>query len=412
VATRPAGRRLARAQREVLSVVRVEDVHRGHVGPQLGALTFLDPGGRVQPRGHGLGGAQLCRTGIRGQVSQLVGLRGQPALLGEVDEYVRAHRLDYVNGGPELNALGLIGGLDQGRVLEVLGADAHDDLTARVAAFQGLAQLWRQRQPANRRGHAALLQRARHEVHGRRADEAGHEQVDRVRVQLVRRADLLQEPAAHDREPVAQGHRLGLVVGDVHHRGAEPLLQLGHLGAGLHPQLGVQVGERLVHQEDRGIADDGPAHGDPLPLAAGQVGRAPLQVLGQVQHPRGLVDLLVDGRLRGLGQLEREAHVLPHGHVRVQGVALEHHGDVAVLRRGVVDHLAADPQLAVGDVLQPGDHVERGGLPAARRPDQDHELAVGDIQADLVDRQRPVRESLGHVVESDFSHCVAPWVLS
>jgi hypothetical protein len=102
----------------------------------------------------------------------------------------------------------------------------------------------------------------------------------------------------------------------------------------------------------------------------------------------------------------------PHGHVRVQGVALEHHGDVAVLRRGIVDHLAADPQLAVGDVLQPGDHVERGGLPAARRPDQDHELAVGDIQADLVDRQRPVRESLGHVVESDFSHCVAPWVLS
>ena len=186
----------------------------------------------------------------------------------------------------------------------------------------------------------------RHEVHGRRADEPGHEQVDRPVVELLRRCHLLQHAAAHDGHPVAEGQRLGLVVRHVDHGGAQPLLQPGHLGAGLHPELGVQVGQRLVHQERGRVADDGPAHGHPLPLAAGQVGRLAVQVLGQVQDPRRLLDLLVDDVLGRLGQLEREPHVLPHGHVRVQGVALEHHRDVAVLGRLVVDDLPADAQLA------------------------------------------------------------------
>ncbi len=46
-------------------------------------------------------------------------------------------------------------------------------------------------------------------------------------------------------------------------------LDARHLGPHLHPQLGVQVAQWLVHQEHRGLAHDGPAHGDPLALAAG-----------------------------------------------------------------------------------------------------------------------------------------------
>src|SRR6266540_1418699 len=48
------------------------------------------------------------------------------------------------------------------------------------------------------------------------ADESGDEPVDRVVVQLLRRADLLKETVAHDRDPGAHGHGLDLVVGDVH----------------------------------------------------------------------------------------------------------------------------------------------------------------------------------------------------
>jgi hypothetical protein len=46
------------------------------------------------------------------------------------------------------------------------------------------------------------------------------------------------------------------------------LAQALDLGAHLHPELGVEVAERLVEQEDLGIAHDGAAHGDALALAA------------------------------------------------------------------------------------------------------------------------------------------------
>src|SRR3954453_17167131 len=77
-----------------------------------------------------------------------------------------------------------------------------------------------------------------------------------------------------------------------------------------------------------------------LGLAAGEVRGLALQVLLEVEDLRGLVDAPVDLALVGLAQLEREAHVLAHRHVRVQGVVLEDHRDVAILRREVVDHLA------------------------------------------------------------------------
>ena len=254
------------------------------------------------------------------------------------------------------------------------------------------------------RAQLAVLERAGHEVHGRRPDEAGHEQVDGPLVELLRGARLLQHAGAHDRDPVAERQGLGLVVRDVDHGGAQAPLDPRHLGAHLHAQLRVEVGQRLVHQEHRRVPDDRPAHRDPLPLPAGQVGRPAVQVLGEIQDPGRLVDLLVDGGLRGLGQLQREAHVLPHGHVRVQRVALEHHRDVAVLGRLVVYHLAADAQLARGDVLQAGDHVERRRLPAARRADQDDEFPVGDFQVEVVDRERSIGKTLGDVIKHDWGH--------
>ena len=118
-------------------------------------------------------------------------------------------------------------------------------------------------------------------------------------------------------------------------------------------------------------------------------------------------DALVDRRLRRLGELERERHVLAHGHVRVEGVVLEHHGDVAVLGRDLVDHPAADRDLALGDLLEPGHHPQQGGLAAARRPDQDHELAVRDVDLDAVQDVRAA-EILVDLADLDRSHLPLP----
>ena len=71
--------------------------------------------------------------------------------------------------------------------------------------------------------------------------------------------------------------------------------------------------------------------------------------------------------------------------MRVEGVVLEDHRDVAVFGGHVVDHPLADADLAVGDLLQAGDHAQRGRLAAAGRADQHHELLVPDVQVQVVD---------------------------
>ena len=142
---------------------------------------------------------------------------------------------------------------------------------------------------------AGLFELGVEEVHLRCADEAGDEEVRRVVEDLLRGADLLDEAVAHDDDAVAQGHGLGLVVGDVDEGGVDPLAQLDYLRAHLVAELGVEVGQGFVHEEDLRLADDGAADGDTLALAAGEGLRLAVEVLGDVQYLRGLADLLVDG---------------------------------------------------------------------------------------------------------------------
>jgi hypothetical protein len=51
----------------------------------------------------------------------------------------------------------------------------------------------------------------------------------------------------------------------------------------------------------------------------------------EVEHPRGLRHASVDLVLRDLRDLQREADVVVHAQMRIQGIALEDHGNVAAL---------------------------------------------------------------------------------
>ena len=75
------------------------------------------------------------------------------------------------------------------------------------------------------------------------------------------------------------------------------------------------------------------------------------------------------------------------GEVRVERVVLEHHRDVAALRRVVADVALADVDRAGVDLLEPGEHPQRGRLAGARRADEHHQLAVGDLEVERVDRR-------------------------
>ena len=119
---------------------------------------------------------------------------------------------------------------------------------------------------------------------------------------------------------------------------------------------------------------------------------------------------LVDLLLRHLLQPQAERDVLVDGEVRVERVALEHHRDVAVARRHVVHDALADLEHALGDLLEPRDHAQRRRLAASGRPDEDHELAVADVEVDVVHGTRAVGIDLADPLERDLRHLVTPLV--
>ena len=79
---------------------------------------------------------------------------------------------------------------------------------------------------------------------------------------------------------------------------------------------------------------------------------------------------------------------------------LEHHGDA--VGRTAFDRLAVHQQLAVAQVGQPGDTAQQGGLAAAGRTDDAHDLVAPDLQRQLMKGDHgAVKEQLGRVVGND-----------
>ena len=130
-----------------------------------------------------------------------------------------------------------------------------------------------------------------HQVHRGRAHMRGHEGVARPLEQLVRRADLDDRTLAQHADALAHAQRLELVGRGIEHGHAELAVQPLELGPRVVAQLGVEIGQRLVEQQQPRPADQRPADGDALLLAA--AGRAGLalegmpdaQHLGHLGHP-------------------------------------------------------------------------------------------------------------------------------
>ena len=110
-----------------------------------------------------------------------------------------------------------------------------------------------------------------------------------------------------------------------------------------------------------------------------------IQQVLDIQDASGLLNAALDLVLGDLTQLQTESHVIKHGHVGIQSVVLEHHGDIAILGSHVVDQTVTDVQLTGGNLLQTGDHTQSGGLTAAGRTDHDNELLVLDLQVEIRD---------------------------
>ena len=214
---------------------------------------------------------------------------------------------------------------------------------------------------------------------------------------------LLDEAVAHDRDPVGDGERLDLVVGDDHGRLVQAVEQLLDLPAHLLSHRDVEAAERLVEEEALRVADDGAADGDPLLLALRKPAGNPAERVAEVEQAGDLVHPALDLVIGDALGMERKGQVLGHREARIECVELEHHGDVAVARREVVDPRAGDEDVARRRVLEPCDHAERRGLAAARRAQQAHHLAGFHVEVDVVDR-RERAEVLAQVAQFDVGH--------
>jgi hypothetical protein len=106
----------------------------------------------------------------------------------------------------------------------------------------------------------------------------------------------------------------------------------------------------------------------------------------ELEQVGGGSDARVDVGLRDPAHPQGEREVLVDGHVRVERVVLEYHGDVAIARGDVVDDARPDPDRPRGHALQSGDHPQRRALPAARGPHEHEELAVRHRHVEIVHR--------------------------
>ena len=132
----------------------------------------------------------------------------------------------------------------------------------------------------------------------------------------------------------------------------------------LAAQLRIEVRQRFVHAEHRGLPHDRPRQRDALALTAAELTGLAIEVLGQAERIGSRPRLGGAIGLRRSTNLQRELDVGLRGLVWIEGVALKDHGDVAHLRFDVVDLHIADEDVARSRSFETGDHPQQGALPA------------------------------------------------
>ena len=161
---------------------------------------------------------------------------------------------------------------------------------------------------------------------------------------------------------------------------------------------GIEVAERLVHEQHVGLGRERPCDADALLHAARQLAGVLPALVAQLHHLQvvptafagGLVALPLD-----------EQHVVHHGPPRQQPRGLENitrMGRLAVLR---------DAHPAAGRYIDAGQDVQQRRLSAARWPDDGDERVAADAEVHVLQRHHLVgakTELLVQVVDRDVSH--------
>ena len=192
-------------------------------------------------------------------------------------------------------------------------------------------------------------------------------------------------PGRHQDDAVGKGQRLAEIVGHEQHGLARVLPEIEQHRMHVELGVGIERAERLVHQQDFRLRDQGTHQRHALPHAARQ--RRRIEAAKAVEA--GLVDRFLDPRAafgsRDARELQRVADIALDRAPRKQRVLLEHVADMGDRPAG--NHgFAVDADVAAVGRDQGRHHVEDGALAAARGAEQGDELAVIDPERGIVDR--------------------------
>ena len=221
------------------------------------------------------------------------------------------------------------------------------------------------------------------------AEEPGRRRVDRVPPHLRDGAALDHVAAAHQRHPVGDREGLLLVVGDQQRRGARRDEDVAQVEGEPLPQPPVERGERLVEQQQPRLDGQRTGQRDPLPLAAGQAGGAPVAEAGQADERQQLLDPPGRPGTRRPAQPQRVADVAGDALLGEQLPVLEHQREAASVRGDRGQVLAVVRDRAGLEPLQARHRPQQGGLARARRAEHGQHLAGRQVEADPVDGGHP-----------------------
>ena len=165
-------------------------------------------------------------------------------------------------------------------------------------------------------------------------------------------------------------------MGYVNRGNTHLLLHITDGAAHLDTQLGVQIGQRLIHEKHLGMDDNGPGQGHSLLLAAGQALRQAVLVFVDFYHLKNFIHPILHVLLRHLADFQAVFHVLAYRQVGEDGIALKHHADVPFLGRNIVDDLVVKFDGSPLDAVKPGNHAQQSGLAAPGGPQQGKEFPI------------------------------------
>ena len=195
----------------------------------------------------------------------------------------------------------------------------------------------------------------------------------------MRRADLLDEAVLHDDDAVAQGHGLGLIVGDVDKRGVDALPQLDEFGPHLIAELGVQIGQRFVHQQYLRVNNNSSSQSNPLLLTTGKLRRHPVFQVTDLDGFQYLLYLRLHLCSGHLTVFQAKGDVILDGHMRKNSIVLKDHTHITQMGRDIIDDLVIYFDRAAFDRVEADDHAQQSRFAAAGGAQQRKKLAGAHI---------------------------------